>query len=141
MTLRKILTCLFPLLSSCAGHHVERTVVYENSVYHWRIEHVVDHYFPAGDRQYYEVFLDDRLLIIPAKTFNDDRDIRSFIAAGGFDVGHWRNKSIIVCFENIQQRDGQEHRLIRSLMISPEHGEEVLLTDLYTQQQVVVDRG
>lgn len=65
----------------------------------------------------------------------------SSIAAGGFDIAHWRNKSIIVAFENIPQRGGQEHRLIRSLMITPGKGEEVIVTDMYTQQEVLVERG
>ncbi|WP_256574700.1 hypothetical protein [Pseudomonas sp. PA15(2017)] len=87
------------------------------------------------------MFLKDRPLVLPASAFNDQRDIGQFIAAGGFDVGHWRNKSIVVAFENIQKREGQEVRLIRSVMITPDFSEgEVVLTDMYTQQEVVVQR-
>jgi len=40
-------------------------------------------------------------LVLPASAFNDQYDIGQFITAGGFDVGHWRNKSIVVAFENV----------------------------------------
>lgn len=132
---------LLPLLTACTGKPIERKVVYENSVYHWRIEHVFVRNFPAGSHQYFEVFLEDRPLILPASAFNDQRDIGQFIAAGGFDIGHWRNKSIVVAFENVQAREGQTVRLIRSVMITPDFGEgEVVLTDMYTKQEVVVQR-
>ncbi len=132
---------LLPLLAACTGQQTERTVVYENSVYDWRIEHVVVHNYPAGTRQFYEVFLKGRALILPANAFNDQRDIDHFLAAGGFDIGHWRNQSIVVTFENVQQREGQAVTLIRSVMITPEReAREVVLTDLYTQQSVVVER-
>ncbi|WP_256574699.1 hypothetical protein [Pseudomonas sp. PA15(2017)] len=36
------------LLAACTGKPVERKVVYENSVYHWRIEHVIVRNFPAS---------------------------------------------------------------------------------------------
>lgn len=143
--LRRLGLCLgallLPLLTACSGKPMERNVVYENSVYHWRIDHVIVRNFPAGSHQYFEVFLEDRSLVLPASAFNDRRDIGQFIAAGGFDVGHWRNKSIVVAFENIQVREGQEVRLIRSVMITPDFSEgEVVLTDMYTQQEVVVQR-
>lgn len=132
---------LLPLLAACNGHKVERVVVYENDVHHWRIEHVVAHNWPAGPRQYYEVFLKGRLLILPANTFNDVRDIREFIAAGGFDISNWRNDTVVVSFENIQEREGSNQHLIRSVMITPEYSEgEVIVTDMYTHQQVVVER-
>ncbi|MBJ9977202.1 hypothetical protein IAE35_12720 [Pseudomonas sp. S75] len=141
-TLRKSLGLLaLPLLAACSGQQTERTVVYENTVHHWRIEHVVQHNFPAGTHQYYQVFLNDRPLVLPAKTFNDQRNIEVFLAAGGFDIGHWRNQSIIVTFENIQTRDKGDVRLIRSIMITPDRNEhQVILTDLQTQQQVMVER-
>lgn len=143
--LRKLGLCfgalLLSLLTACTGKPVERKVVYENSVYHWRIEHVIVRNFPASSHQYFEVFLGDRPLVLPAAAFNDQRDIGQFIAAGGFDVGHWRNKSIVVAFENVQKREGQEVRLIRSVMITPDFSEgDVVLTDMYTQQEVVVQR-
>lgn len=143
--LRKLGLCLsamlLPLLAACTGKPVERKVVYENSVYHWRIEHVTVRNFPASSHQYYEVFLKDRPLVLPAAAFNDQRDIGQFIAAGGFDVGHWRNKSIVVAFENVQEHEGQSLRLIRSVLITPDFTEgEVVLTDMYTQQEVVVQR-
>jgi len=144
MVLRRRITLvgcvLLSLLSGCKNHRIDRTVVYENTVYHWRIEHVVDTFYPASTRQYYEVFLNDRLLILPANTFNDENDIQMFIAAGGFDIGHWRNKSIVVSFENNQQREGKEIRLIRSVMLAPEKENEVLVTDMFTGQQVIVQR-
>ncbi len=143
MSLRKTITLvgclLLSMLSGCKNHRVERTVVYENTVYHWRIDHVVDIFLPDNKRQYYEVFLNDRLLILPGYTFNDKNDIREFIAAGGFDIGHWRNKSIVVSFENSQQRDGHEIRLIRSVMLTPENDKEVIVTDMVTQQQVIAE--
>lgn len=132
---------LLPLLVACNGHKVERVVVYENNVHHWRIEHVVAHNWPAGLRQYYEVFLKDRLLILPASTFNDVRDIREFVAAGGFDISNWRNDTIIVAFENVQKREGGNEHFIRSLMITPEYKEgEVILTDMAIHMQIVVQR-
>ncbi len=144
MVLRRRITLvgcvLLSLLSGCKNHRINRTVVYENTVYHWRIEHVVNTIYPASTRQYYEVFLNDRLLILPANTFNDENDIQMFIAAGGFDIGHWRNKSIVVSFENNQQREGKEIRLIRSVMLAPEKENEVLVTDMFTGQQVIVQR-
>lgn len=132
---------LLPLLAACNGHKVERVVVYENDVHHWRIEHVVAHNWPAGSRQYYEVFLKDRLLILPANTFNDVRDIREFIAAGGFDISNWRNDTVVVAFENVQERKGGNEHFVRSLMITPTHQEgEVILADMTTRQQVAVKR-
>ncbi|MFG0866450.1 hypothetical protein [Pseudomonas sp. FYR_7] len=132
---------LLPLLAACNGHKVERVVVYENDVHHWRIEHVVAHNWPAGSRQYYEVFLKDRLLILPANTFNDVRDIREFIAAGGFDISNWRNDTVVVAFENVQERKGGNEHFVRSLMITPTHQEgEVILADMTTRQQVAVQR-
>ncbi len=132
---------LLPLFTACTGQQTQRTVVYENTVYHWRIEHVVVRNFPASARQFYQVYLRGRPLILPGKAFNDRRDIDSFLAAGGFDIADWRNKSIIVAFENIQERGGQTLRLIRSVLVTPEYTEtEVVLTDLYTQQEVVVER-
>ncbi|WP_236100885.1 hypothetical protein [Pseudomonas argentinensis] len=87
------------------------------------------------------MFLEDRPLVLPAAAFNDQRDIGQFIAAGGFDAGRWRNQSIVVAFENIQAREGQEVRLIRSVMITPDFTDgEVLLTNLYSRQEVVVQR-
>ncbi|MFR0717261.1 hypothetical protein ACQKO7_15825 [Pseudomonas putida] len=128
-----------PLLAACNGHKVERVVVYENNVHHWRIEHVMAHNWPAGTRQYYEVFLKDRLLILPAKVFDDERDIREFIAAGGFDISNWRNETIIVAFENIKK--GTSQHLIRSLMLTPEYAEgQVIVTDMTSRMQVVVER-
>lgn len=132
---------LLPLLAACNWHKVERVVVYENDVHHWRIEHVVAHNWPAGSRQYYEVFLKDRLLILPANTFNDVRDIREFIAAGGFDISNWRNDTVVVAFENVQERKGGNEHFVRSLMITPTHQEgEVILADMTTRQQVAVQR-
>lgn len=141
-TLRNRLGLLaMPLLAACSGHQTERHVVYENTVYHWRIEHVVQHNFPASTHQYYQVFLNDRLLVLPAKAFNDERNIEVFLAAGGFDIAHWRNKSIVVTFENTQARGGEAIRLIRSVMITPDLNErDIILTDLLTQQEVVVER-
>ena len=47
----------------------------------------------------------------------------------------------MVAFENIQEREGQSLRLIRSVMITPDVTDgEVVLTDMYTQQEVVVQR-
>nr|WP_314491052.1 hypothetical protein [uncultured Pseudomonas sp.] len=145
MILRTLRNCLgllvLPIMAACSGNQTQRTVVYENTVHHWRIEHVVEENFPAGSHQYYQVFLNERPLILPANAFNDERDIRVFLAAGGFDIGHWRNDSIVVTFENIQARGGSTQRLIRSVMITPQLNErEVALTDLLTQQQVLVDR-
>ncbi len=132
---------LLPLLTACSGQQTERTVVYENTVYHWRIEHVVVHNFPASTRQFYQVYLQGRPLVLPAKAFNDRRDIDQFLTAGGFDIADWRNKSVVVTFDNIQEREGQTLHLIRSVLITPEFTEgEVALTDLYTQQSVVVSR-
>lgn len=132
---------LLPLLTACTGQQTERTVVYENTVYQWRIEHVVEHNFPASTHQFYQVYLQGRPLVLPAKAFNDRRDIDRFLTAGGFDIADWRNKSVIVAFENIQEREGQTLHLIRSVLITPEFTEgEVALTDLYTQQTVVVTR-
>lgn len=137
---RTWLVCsLLPLLSACNGHKVERVLVYENNVHHWRIEHVVAHNWPAGSRQYYEVFLKDHLLILPAKTFDDERDISEFVAAGGFDISNWRNDTIIVAFENI--KEGTNQHLIRSLMLTPEYAEgQVIVTDMTSRMQVVVER-
>nr|WP_314484231.1 hypothetical protein [uncultured Pseudomonas sp.] len=132
---------LLPLLTACNGHKVERVVVYENNVHHWRIEHVVAHNWPAGSRQFYEVFLKERLLILPANTFNDVRDIREFVAAGGFDISNWRNDTIVVAFENVQARAGGNEHFVRSVMITPDHAEgQVILTDMATRQQVAVQR-
>ncbi|CAB5648663.1 MULTISPECIES: hypothetical protein [Pseudomonas] len=132
---------LLPLLAACNGHKVERVVVYENNVHHWRIEHVVAQNWPVGPRQYYEVFLKDRLLILPANVFNDERDISEFVAAGGFDISNWRNDTVIVAFENVQKREGGNEHFIRSLMITPEYKEgEVILTDMATHMQIVVQR-
>ncbi|MBF8748428.1 hypothetical protein [Pseudomonas monteilii] len=143
MILRRLRTGLgylfLSLLAACNGHKVERVVVYENNVHHWRIEHVMAHNWPAGTRQYYEVFLKDRLLILPAKVFDDERDIREFIAAGGFDISNWRNETIIVAFENIKK--GTSQHLIRSLMLTPEYAEgQVIVTDMTSRMQVVVER-
>jgi hypothetical protein len=79
--------------------------------------------------------------VLPAKAFNDRRDIDRCLTAGGFDIADWRNKSVVVTFDNIQEREGQTLHLIRSVLITPEFTEgEVALTDLYTQQSVVVSR-
>ncbi|MFS0828193.1 hypothetical protein [Pseudomonas phoenicis] len=145
MILRTLRNCLgllvLPIMAACSGNQTQRTVVYENTVHHWRIEHVVQENFPAGSHQYYQVFLNERPLILPANAFNDERDIQRFLAAGGFDIGDWRNDSVVVTFENIQVREGKTYHLIRSVMITPQLNErEVALTDLLTQQQVLVDR-
>ncbi len=132
---------LLPWLAACNGQKVERVLVYQNTVYDWRIEHVVAHNWPAGPHQYYEVFLKGRLLILPANTFNDVRDIREFVAAGGFDTNNWRNDTIIVAFENVQARKGGNEHFVRSLMITLTHQEgEVILADMTTRQQVAVQR-
>ena len=34
---------LLPWLTACNGQKVERVLVYQNTVYDWRIEHVVAH--------------------------------------------------------------------------------------------------
>lgn len=130
---------LLLLLVTCYAfsQRTSRTLLSENRVYHWKVYHVTERKFPAGNYQYFEVYNGDRALVLPKEMTGGVRDVSHFHAAGGFGPHETNYDTVLITFEAfVKDERGFEQRNLVSITVRPEPGRtgKLLLTNLCSGQ-------
>ncbi len=65
------------------GNYKSKKLLFEDPIYGWKIYYVTENRFPVGKRNFYEVYHQDKLLVIP-KNIAGTKELSRFAAAFGY---------------------------------------------------------
>ena len=92
-----------------------KKLLFENKL--WKVYYVVENNYPAGKDNFYEVYFQDKKLILPVN-IGGAKKIECFAAANGFKIGDENSNNVIVVFKyHFQKNDG--NLTYKTLMIYP----------------------
>ena len=96
----------------------KRKVLFKGSeLYPWRVEYVVEKHFGLGKIQYYQIFYDNKKLVIPKEFLGNEKDIDQFEMAGGFNVNKVPVESVLATLKFYNQDSNCEGSVYVTLVI------------------------
>src|SRR6218665_388133 len=91
-----ILATVVVIAACSVSRKTERSLLFENTVYDWKVYFVKENNFPAGTDRYYEVFYKGEKLVLPKEITGGVRDIGRFITAAALDISHTHNDAVLI---------------------------------------------
>lgn len=142
--LAAVLLLIIIVIASCFVSRSNRTLLFENNLYQWKIYYVKDHKVFVGTHSYYEVFYKGEKLVLPKEITGGVRDVEQFKAVSGYEMQETNNDAVLIVFEGyFMKENGFEERQVITILVRPASGnkDELEIHNMQNGQIAVMARS